>query len=57
MTPPRKKPFENILGKRENASKQPLSFSHNVFYPTKGNIHFLSPFEVVVCNCFQFGQG
>ena len=32
------------------------SFSHNLFYPIKAtNLHF-SNIEIVVCNCFEFGQ-
>ena len=30
-----KKPFENIVGKEENAGNQHLFFSHNVFYAMK----------------------
>ena len=44
-------PFENIVGKGENASI--FSFSHNVFYPIKDKFPFLSHTYFVVCSCFH----
>ena len=32
-----------------------FSFSHNVFYPSIHNFHFLTQIYFVVCKCFQFG--
>ena len=34
-----------------------LSFSHNVFYPIKEELHYLSYIEIVIYKCFQIGQG
>ena len=43
LTTPNKKPFENIVGKGENAGNQHiLLFPHNVFYPSQKNFQFLS---------------
>ena len=40
--PPSKKPFENMVGKGENAGNQHLLLSNNVFYPIKDRNHHLS---------------
>ena len=56
LTNPIEKPFENIVGKGENAGNQHFSFSHNVFYPTINKFQFLTHFYIVVCKCFEFGQ-
>ena len=52
LTTVRKKPFENIVGKGENAG---FSFSHNVFYPLQNKFKFFSHIYFVICKCFQFG--
>ena len=50
-----KRPFENNVGKGENAGNQPFLLSHNVFCFIKDiNHHFTSHVSFVVCNCFQF---
>ena len=38
----RKKPFENIVGKEENAGNKHFLLFHNVFYPMKDNFNILS---------------
>ena len=56
----RKKPFENIVGKGENAGYQHVtsifSFSNHVFYHIKDRNHHLCFVYFVVCKCFQFGH-
>ena len=57
LTPVGKRPFENNVGKGENAGNQPFLLSHNVFCFIKDiNHHFTSHVSFVDCNCFQFGQ-
>ena len=51
----RKKPFENIVGKGENAGNQHFSFFHKGFYPIEDRNHLFSNIKFVVCNCFEFG--
>ena len=45
---PRKEPFENIVGKGENAGYLHL-LSKNVFYPIKDRNHHFSNLEFVTC--------
>ena len=52
----KKKPFENIVGKGENAGNQHYSFSHIVFYSSHSKFQSLIYIQIVVCKCFQFGQ-
>ena len=56
LTTSGKQPFENIVGKGENAGNQHFLFSLNVFYPSQSKFQFLSPIYFVVCKFFQFGQ-
>ena len=54
---PRKKPFENILKKKEKMLVFCIfSFSHNVFYPILLRNHNLRNSWFVVCKCFEFGH-
>ena len=48
----KKKPFENIVGKAENAGNQHFSFSHNVLYQPQNEYLFLSCIYFVVCKWF-----
>ena len=52
----KKKPFENSVGKEENADKPAYSLSHNVFFPFQKEFKFLSYIYFVVYEDFQFGQ-
>ena len=55
LTALKKKPFENIVGKEENAGNQHfLPFPH-VFYPSQKEFLLLRYIYFVVCKCFQFG--
>ena len=51
----KKKPFENIVGKGENAGNQHFLLSHNVFYPSQAKFEFFIHIYFVVYKCFQFG--
>ena len=44
-----KKPFERIMGKRENAGDQHFSFSYNVFYSSRDNFQIMSLVYFVIC--------
>ena len=51
----KKKPFENIEGKGENAGYQQITlFSHNVVYPSQIIFQSLIHIYFVICKCFQF---
>ena len=50
----KKKPFENIVGKGENAAFQ---LSNNVFYPIKDKYKHTNNIYLVVCKWFEFGRG
>ena len=43
------KPFENIVGKAENASNKHFSFSHIVFYPSQHKFQFFSCLQNLLC--------
>ena len=45
-----KKPFQNTVGKGENAG------NHNVFFSIKDRYYDLCYIYFVVCKCIQFGQ-
>ena len=45
--PSRKKPFENIVGKGENAGDKDFLPFHNVFYPFKENFHHLTLYHTL----------
>ena len=47
-------PFENIVGKGENAGHSIFSFSHNVFSSIKDKNYHFRYFSFVVCKFFQF---
>ena len=49
-----KNPFENIVGKGENAGNQHFLLSYNVFNPSQNKLQFFSHIYFVVCKCFQF---
>ena len=49
----KKKPFENIVGKGENAGNQHFVLFHNVFYPIKDRDQHLSCIKVVISNSFN----
>ena len=51
------KPFENIVGKEENAGNQHFLLFPQCFLslPPQKKIQFLSNIYRVVCKCFQFG--
>ena len=57
-----KKPFENIVEKRENAGNQHFLLFPQCFLPyqrkkkkkKKKKMQLLSDKEIVVCKCFQF---
>ena len=58
LTNMRRELFENIVGKGENAGNQQfILFPQNVFHPIKEELHHMSHFKIVVCKCFQIGQG
>ena len=48
-----KKPFENIVGKGENAETSIFSFAHYVFYVTSNTFQFFFT-SYIFCKCFQF---
>ena len=48
-----KKPFENIVGKGENAETSIFSFSHNVFYPIRERNHHFSNINLSSANAFN----
>ena len=50
-----KEPFENSMGKGENAGNQLFFLTHNVFYPSQNEFEFFSNRDFVVCKCFEFG--
>ena len=49
--------FENIVGKGENASNQHFLLFPQYFLPYQDRDHHLLNNEIVICKCFQFGQG
>ena len=51
---PVKKPFENILGRGENAGNPHFLLISHFFYPFKGEFQLLKYIYLVVCKCFQF---
>ena len=51
-----KKPFENIVGKREMLVIKIFSFSHNVFYPFKNKFQFFSHLFLSSANAFNLDQ-
>ena len=56
LTTLKKKPIENIVGKKEKMLVTSIfSFCHNVFYQSQRELLFLSSIYFVVCKCFQFG--
>ena len=53
----KQKPFENSVGKGENAGNQHFLLSPQWFlYPAKDRNHNSSYILFVVCKCFEFGQ-
>ena len=50
-----KKPFENIVGKEENAGNQHFLLFPQRFLPFKNKFQLFSHIYFVVCKCFQFG--
>ena len=52
---PEEKPFENTVGRRENAGKQQFLHSDSIFYPMKDKFMFSVTF--VIWKCFQFWRG
>ena len=62
--PKTEKPFENIVGKGENAGNHHFLLSHNVFFPSlkkkkiqklQNKFQKFSHVHFIVCTCFQFG--
>ena len=51
----RKKPFENIVGKGENAGNQHFLLCPQCFLPSQVEFLFISYIYNVVCKCFEFG--
>ena len=49
----KERPFENIVGKGENAGNRHFLLSHNVFYPSQIKFQHLSNTYFVFCECFQ----
>ena len=56
LTTQKKKPFENIVGKGENAVTSIFSFSHNVFYLSPRIFLFLIIFILSSANAFNLDQ-
>ena len=52
----KKKPFENIMKKGENAGTNIFTFSHNVFYPSKSNFSISIIFVLSSANACKFGK-
>ena len=53
---PMKKPFENTVGKGENAGDQHFLLFPQCFLPfSETKFNFCSHIYFVVCKCFQFG--
>ena len=49
------KPFENIVGKGENAGNQHFLLFPLVFYPLQNKFQIFCNISLVVCTWFQFG--
>ena len=53
---PGKKPFENFVGKSENAGNQHFLLFPQCFLPFFiDNFHTLSRISSAICKCFEFG--
>ena len=53
LTRLRNKPFENLVGKGENAWNQHFLLFQPFFYPSQNKFQFFSYIYFVVCKCFQ----
>ena len=56
LTTLEKKPFENIVGKEENAGNQHFLLFPHCFLTFPKQISIFSHIYFCVCKCFQFGQ-
>ena len=52
-----KKPYESMLAKGVMLLTSIFSFSGNVVYGIQEELHYLNHTDIVVCKCFEFGQG
>ena len=55
LTTPTEKPFENIVGKGENAGYHHFLFISQCFYPSQNKFQIFSAVYFVICTCFQLG--
>ena len=51
-----KKPFENIMGKGENAGNQHFLLFPQYFLPYQKQNHYFRNILFVICKCFEFCQ-
>ena len=56
LTTLKKKSFENIVGKGENAVSSIFSFFQDIFYQSQKEFLFLIYIYFVICKCFELDQ-